>query len=100
MDSTVQELQNALFILNNRYTSAKLELEALRGTRKKQKSSSSRILASTFLKKRNNSLQNESPWNVIKSLSTPSGQKKESSKNNSSSEEEAAQRDELEKFQT
>jgi len=37
---------------------------------------------------------------VIKSLSTPSGQKKDSSKNNSSSEEEAAQRDDVEKFQT
>ena len=61
IDSTDQELQNALFILNNRYTSTKLELEALRGTRKKQKPSSSRILASTFLKKRKNSLQNESP---------------------------------------
>lgn len=99
VNSTVQELQNALFILNNRYTSTKLELEALGGTRKKQKPSSMN-LASKFLKKRVKPAQNDSRWDIMKSLSTPSGQKKDTSKNETSSEEEPAQMEELGKFQT
>jgi len=97
-NSTVQELHNALFILNNRYTSTKLELEAFRGKKKKPRTTSM-FRASSFLKKRMHSTQNDPRLDAIKS-STPSVHENNISKDGSSSDEDPNQREDVSKFQT